>query len=132
MIDYLINVGLSFLPYLGFGVVIFLITLFAVYGTKFLEVKFESEDQKVFNKTIKVIRFVALGVILAGLVIAFASPVNTFKLEHHNKAQTNSHIERLNSARQPEPVVDMARQPKHTDAERKANFDSLVDYKKDE
>ena len=114
MIDYLINVGLSFLPYFTFGVWFWIgvIVLHTIFKDKVKELPlFKSEFRKIFTKGVLIYMIIAL------FAVAMNS-ANTFKLEQHDKVILNQKIQTYNTNRQSGEIVDRTKKPQMTEDER--------------
>jgi|GEM_PF-3115099 len=128
MLDYFINVGLSFMPYLETALSIFL----GVYVIPSILMKIVGMkvDEKL-NSMVKKGAAAAVTVILiVGLIISFTSSANTFKLEQHDKVQLNRQIESRNMNRAELEIVDRNRKPEMTSDERADRFNEIIDYRK--
>ena len=126
MLDYFINVGLSFLPFFGvaFGILFFVVflprVLFRIMGTQL--------DQSVKDIVLKGSLAVIVVILAVGLIFSFTAPANTFKLEHHNKTQLNQRIENQNMNPSMGEIVDRTKKPELTQEERAARFKEITNY----
>ena len=126
MLDYFINVGLSFLPFFGaaFGILFFVVflprVLFRIMGTQL--------DQSVKDIVLKGSLAVIVVILTAGLIFSFTASANTFKLEHHNKTQLNQRIENQNMNPSIGEIVDRTKKPEMTEEERTARFKEITRY----
>ena len=125
MIDYFINVGLSFLPYLGWSGM--LIVLFYI---PLLLLRFRQEYpnlEKIRTILRRTVLIVATSIFAIGLVVSTSSSANTFKLEQHNKVELNRKIESRNSNQPSGEIVDRTRKAM-PEEERAARFEELKRY----
>ena len=126
MLDYFINVGLSFLPFFGvaFGILFFVVflprVLFRIVGIQL--------DQSVKDIVLKGSLAVIAVILAAGLIFSFTTSANTFKLEHHNKVQLNQRIENQNMNPSMGEIVDRTKKPELTQEERAARFKEITNY----
>lgn len=126
MLDYFINVGLSFLPFFGaaFGILFFVVflprVLFRIMGTQL--------DQSVKDIVLKGSLAVIVVILAVGLIFSFTASANTFKLEHHNKTQLNRQIENENMNPSIGEIVDRTKKPELTQEERAARFKEITNY----
>ena len=126
MLDYFINVGLSFLPFFGvaFGILFFVVflprVLFRIVGIQL--------DQSVKDIVLKGSLAVIAVILAAGLIFSFTASANTFKLEHHNKVQLNQRIENQNMNPSMGEIVDRTKKPELTQEERTARFKEITRY----
>lgn len=126
MLDYFINVGLSFLPFFGvaFGILFFVVflprVLFRIMGTQL--------DQSVKDIVLKGSLAVIVVILTAGLIFSFTASANTFKLEHHDKTQLNQRIENQNMNPSMGEIVDRTKKPEMTEEERTARFKEITRY----
>ena len=126
MLDYFINVGLSFLPFFGvaFGILFFVVflprVLFRIVGIQL--------DQSVKDIVLKGSLAVIAVILAAGLIFSFTASANTFKLEHHNKVQLNQRIENQNMSPSMGEIVDRTKKPELTQEERAARFKEITNY----
>ena len=126
MLDYFINVGLSFLPFFGiaFGILFFVVflprVLFRIMGTQL--------DQSVKDIVLKGSLAVIVVILAAGLIFSFTASANTFKLEHHDKTQLNQRIENQNMNPSMGEIVDRTKKPELTQEERATRFKEITNY----
>ena len=126
MLDYFINVGLSFLPFFStaFGVLFFVVfvprVLFRIVGIQL--------DQSVKDIVLKGSLAVIAVILAAGLIFSFTASANTFKLEHHNKIQLNQRIENQNMNPSIGEIVDRTKKSEMTEEERAARFKEITRY----
>ena len=126
MLDYFINVGLSFLPFFGvaFGILFFVVflprVLFRIVGIQL--------DQSVKDIVLKGSLAVIAVILAAGLIFSFTASANTFKLEHHNKTQLNQRIENQNMNPSMGEIVDRTKKPEMGQEERSARFKEIMRY----
>jgi uncharacterized membrane protein len=126
VLDYFINVGLSFLPFFGatFGILFFVVflprVLFRIMGTQL--------DQSVKDIVLKGSLAVIVVILAVGLIFSFTASANTFKLEHHNKTQLNQRIENQNMNPSMGEIVDRTKKPELTQEERAARFKEITNY----
>ena len=126
MLDYFINVGLSFLPFFStaFGVLFFVVfvprVLFRIVGIQL--------DQSVKDIVLKGSLAVIAVILAAGLIFSFTTSANTFKLEHHNKTQLNQRIENQNMNPSIGEIVDRTKKSEMTEEERAARFKEITRY----
>ena len=126
MLDYFINVGLSFLPFfsVAFGILFFVVflprVLFRIVGIQL--------DQSVKDVVLKGSLAVIVVILTAGLIFSFTASANTFKFEHHNKAQLNHRIENRNMNPSIGEIVDRTKKPELTEEERAARFKEITNY----
>ena len=126
MLDYFINVGLSFLPFFStaFGVLFFVVfvprVLFRIVGIQL--------DQSVKDIVLKGSLAVIAVILAAGLIFSFTASANTFKLEHHNKVQLNQRIENQNMSPSMGEIVDRTKKSEMTEEERAARFKEITRY----
>ena len=126
MLDYFINVGLSFLPFFGvaFGILFFVVflprVLFRIVGIQL--------DQSVKDIVLKSSLAVIAVILAAGLIFSFTASANTFKLEHHNKVQLNQRIENQNMSPSMGEIVDRTKKSEMTEEERAARFKEITRY----
>ena len=126
MLDYFINVGLSFLPFFGvaFGILFFVVflprVLFRIMGTQL--------DQSVKDIVLKGSLALVTIILTVGLIFSFTTSANTFKLEHHNKAQLNHRIENQNMNPSIGEIVDRTKKPEMNQEERSARFKDITSY----
>ena len=126
MLDYFINVGLSFLPFFStaFGVLFFVVfvprVLFRIMGTQL--------DQSVKDVVLKGSLAVIVVILAVGLIFSFTASANTFKLEHHNKTQLNQRIENQNMNPSIGEIVDRTKKSEMTEEERAARFKEITRY----
>ena len=126
MLDYFINVGLSFLPFFGvaFGILFFVVflprVLFRIMGTQL--------DQSVKDVVLKGSLAVIVVILTAGLIFSFTASANTFKLEHHDKTQLNQRIENQNMNPSMGEIVDRTKKPEMTEEERTTRFKEITRY----
>ena len=126
MLDYFINVGLSFLPFFGvaFGILFFAVflprVLFRIVGIQL--------DQSVKDVVLKGSLAVIVVILVAGLIFSFTASANTFKLEHHNKTQLNQRIENQNMNPSMGEIIDRTKKPELTQEERAARFKEITNY----
>ena len=126
MLESFINVGLSFLPFFGvaFGILFFVVflprVLFRIMGTQL--------DQSVKDIVLKGSLAVIVVILTAGLIFSFTAYANTFKFEHHNKAQLNHRIENRNMNPSIGEIVDRTKKPELTQEERAARFKEITNY----
>ena len=126
MLDYFINVGLSFLPFFGaaFGILFFVVflprVLFRIMGTQL--------DQSVKDIVLKGSLAVIVVILTAGLIFSFTASANTFKLEHHDKTQLNQRIEKQNMNPSMGEIVDRTKKPELTEEERATRFKEITNY----
>ena len=126
MLDYFINVGLSFLPFFGvaFGILFFVVflprVLFRIMGTQL--------DQSVKDIVLKGSLALVVVILAAGLIFSFTASANTFKFEHHNKTQLNQRIENQNMSPSMGEIVDRTKKPELTQEERAARFKEITNY----
>lgn len=126
MLDYFINVGLSFLPFFGvaFGILFFVVflprVLFRIMGAQL--------DQSVKDIVLKGSLAVIVVILAVGLIFSFTASANTFKLEHHNKTQLNQRIENQNMNPSVGEIVDRTKKPQLTQEERAARFKEITNY----
>ena len=126
MLDYFINVGLSFLPFFGvaFGILFFVVflprVLFRIMGTQL--------DQSVKDIVLKGSLALVTIILTVGLIFSFTTSANTFKLEHHNKTQLNRQIENENMNPSIGEIVDRTKKPELTEEERAARFKEITNY----
>lgn len=126
MLDYFINVGLSFLPFfsVAFGILFFVVflprVLFRIVGIQL--------DQSVKDVVLKGSLAVIVVILTAGLIFSFTASANTFKLEHHNKAQLNHRIENQNMNPSMGEIVDRTKKPELTQEERATRFKEITNY----
>ena len=126
MLDYFINVGLSFLPFFG---VAFGILFFVVFLPRFLFRIVDIQlDQSVKDVVLKGSLAVIVVILAAGLIFSFTASANTFKLEHHNKTQLNQRIENQNMNPSIGEIVDRTKKPEMTEEERTARFKEITRY----
>ena len=126
MLEYFINVGLSFLPFFGvaFGILFFVVflprVLFRIMGTQL--------DQSVKDIVLKGSLAVIVVILAAGLIFSFTASANTFKLEHHDKTQLNQRIENQNMNPSIGAIVDRTKKPELTQEERATRFKEITNY----
>ena len=126
MLEYFINVGLSFLPFFGvaFGILFFVVflprVLFRIMGTQL--------DQSVKDIVLKGSLALVTIILTVGLIFSFTTSANTFKLEHHNKTQLNQRIENQNMNPSMGEIVDRTKKPELTREERAARFKEITNY----
>ena len=126
MLDYFINVGLSFLPFFGvaFGILFFVVflprVLFRIVGIQL--------DQSAKDVVLKGSLAVIVVILAVGLIFSFTASANTFKLEHHNKVQLNQRIENQNMNPSMGAIVDRTKKPELTQEERAARFKEITNY----
>ena len=126
MLDYFINVGLSFLPFFGvaFGILFFVVflprVLFRIVGIQL--------DQSVKDVVLKGSLALVTIILTVGLIFSFTTSANTFKLEHHNKTQLNRQIENENMNPSIGEIVDRTKKPELTQEERAARFKEITNY----
>ena len=126
MLDYFINVGLSFLPFFGvaFGILFFVVflprVLFRIVGIQL--------DQSVKDIVLKGSLALVVVILVVGLIFSFTASANTFKFEHHNKAQLNHRIENRNMNPSIGEIVDRTKKPELTQEERAARFKEIMNY----
>ena len=126
MLDYFINVGLSFLPFFGaaFGILFFVVflprVLFRIMGTQL--------DQSVKDVVLKGSLAVIVVILAVGLIFSFTASANTFKLEHHNRTQLNQRIENQNMNPSMGEIVDRTKKPEMGQEERSARFKEITRY----
>lgn len=126
MLDYFINVGLSFLPFFGvaFGILFFAVflprVLFRIVGIQL--------DQSVKDIVLKGSLALVTIILTVGLIFSFTASANTFKLEHHNKTQLNQRIENQNMNPSIGEIVDRTKKPELTQEERAARFKEITNY----
>lgn len=126
MLDYFINVGLSFLPFFGvaFGILFFVVflprVLFRIMGTQL--------DRPVKDIVLKGSLALVTIILTIGLIFSFTASANTFKLEHHNKTQLNRQIENENMNPSIGEIVDRTKKPQLTQEERAARFKEITRY----
>ena len=126
MLDYFINVGLSFLPFFGvaFGILFFVVflprVLFRIVGIQL--------DQSVKDIVLKGSLALVTIILTVGLIFSFTTSANTFKLEHHNKTQLNQRIENQNMNPSMGAIVDRTKKPELTQEERAARFKEITRY----
>ena len=126
MLDYFINVGLSFLPFFGvaFGILFFVVflprVLFRIVGIQL--------DQSVKDVVLKGSLAVIVVILAAGLIFSFTASANTFKLEHHNKTKLNQRIENQNMNPSMGEIVDRTKKPELTQEERSSRFREITRY----
>ena len=126
MLDYFINVGLSFLPFFGvaFGILFFVVflprVLFRIVGIQL--------DQSVKDVVLKGSLALVTIILTVGLIFSFTTSANTFKLEHHNKTQLNRQIENENMNPSIGEIVDRTKKPELTQEERAARFKEITRY----
>ena len=126
MLDSFINVGLSFLPFFGvaFGILFFVVflprVLFRIMGTQL--------DQSVKDIVLKGSLALVTIILTVGLIFSFTTSANTFKLEHHNKAQLNHRIENQNMNPSIGEIVDRTKKPEMNQEERSARFKDITSY----
>ena len=126
MLEYFINVGLSFLPFFGvaFGILFFVVflprVLFRIMGTQL--------DQSVKDIVLKGSLAVIVVILTAGLIFSFTASANTFKLEHHDKTQLNQRIENQNMNPSMGEIVDRTKKPEMNQEERSARFKDITKY----
>ena len=126
MLDYFINVGLSFLPFFGaaFGILFFVVflprVLFRIVGIQL--------DQSVKDIVLKGSLAVIVVILAVGLIFSFTASANTFKLEHHNKTQLNQRIENQNMNPSMGEIIDRTKKPELTQEERAARFKEITNY----
>ena len=131
MLDYFINVGLSFLPFFGvaFGILFFVVflprVLFRIMGTQLDQ----SVKDIVLKGSLALVTIILVTIILTvGLIFSFTTSANTFKLEHHNKTQLNRQIENENMNPSIGEIVDRTKKPELTQEERAARFKEITNY----
>lgn len=131
MNGYLINVAISFAPYLASSILIWLVLCFAVKVVSVMEA--DGEDDRWTKKSIirlKQIRaIIVTALLIIGLFFSLVFPTNTPKNTIGNVASENRAIENYIMNRTAGDISDISRQPKMDDEERQGHFDSLVDYK---
>ena len=126
MLDYFINVGLSFLPFFGvaFGILFFVVflprVLFRIMGTQL--------DRSVKDIVLKGSLALVVVILVVGLIFSFTASANTFKLEHHNKTQLNRQIENENMNPSIGEIVDRTKKPEMNQEERAARFKEITNY----
>ena len=126
MLEYFINVGLSFLPFFGvaFGVLFFVVfvprVLFRIVGIQL--------DQSVKDIVLKGSLALVTIILTVGLIFSFTTSANTFKLEHHNKTQLNQRIENQNMNPSIGEIVDRTKKSEMTEEERAARFKEITRY----
>ena len=126
MLDYFINVGLSFLPFFStvFGVLFFVVfvprVLFRIVGIQL--------DQSVKDIVLKGSLALVTIILTVGLIFSFTTSANTFKLEHHNKTQLNQRIENQNMNPSIGEIVDRTKKSEMTEEERAARFKEITRY----
>ena len=126
MLDYFINVGLSFLPFfsVAFSILFFVVflprVLFRIVGIQL--------DQSVKDIVLKGSLAVIAVILAAGLIFSFTASANTFKLEHHNKVQLNQRIENQNMSPSMGEIVDRTKKSEMTEEERAARFKEITRY----
>ena len=126
MLEYFINVGLSFLPFFGvaFGILFFVVflprVLFRIMGTQL--------DQSVKDIVLKGSLALVVVILVVGLIFSFTASANTFKLEHHNKTQLNQRIENQNMNPSIGEIVDRTKKSEMTEEERTARFKEITRY----
>ena len=126
MLEYFINVGLSFLPFFGvaFGILFFVVflprVLFRIMGTQL--------DQSVKDIVLKGSLALVVVILVVGLIFSFTASANTFKLEHHNRTQLNQRIENQNMNPSMGEIVDRTKKPEMGQEERSARFKEITRY----
>ena len=126
MLDYFINVGLSFLPFfsVAFGILFFVVflprVLFRIVGIQL--------DQSVKDVVLKGSLALVVVILVVGLIFSFTASANTFKLEHHDKTQLNHRIENQNMNPSMGEIVDRTKKPELTEEERAARFKEIMNY----
>ncbi len=126
MLDYFINVGLSFLPFFStaFGVLFFVVfvprVLFRIVGIQL--------DQSVKDIVLKGSLALVTIILTVGLIFSFTTSANTFKLEHPNKTQLNQRIENQNMNPSISEIVDRTKKSEMTEEERAARFKEITRY----
>ena len=126
MLDYFINVGLSFLPFfsVAFGILFFVVflprVLFRIVGIQL--------DQSVKDVVLKGSLAVIVVILTAGLIFSFTASANTFKLEHHDKTQLNQRIENQNMNPSIGEIIDRTKKSEMTEEERTARFKEITRY----
>ena len=126
MLDYFINVGLSFLPFFG---VAFGILFFVVFLPRFLFRIVDIQlDQSVKDVVLKGSLALVVVILVVGLIFSFTASANTFKLEHHNKVQLNQRIENQNMNPSIGEIVDRTKKSEMTEEERTARFKEITRY----
>ncbi len=126
MLDYFINVGLSFLPFFStaFGVLFFVVfvprVLFRIVGIQL--------DQSAKDVVLKGSLAVIVVILAVGLIFSFTASANTFKLEHHNRTQLNQRIENQNMNPSMGEIVDRTKKPEMGQEERSARFKEITRY----
>ena len=126
MLDYFINVGLSYRPFFGvaFGILFFVVflprVLFRIVGIQL--------DQSVKDVVLKGSLALIVVILVVGLIFSFTASTNTFKLEHHNKTQLNQRIENQNMNPSMGEIVDRTKKSEMTEEERAARFKEITRY----
>ena len=126
MLDYFINVGLSFLPFfsVAFGILFFVVflprVLFRIVGIQL--------DPSVKDAVLKGSLALVVMILVVGLIFSFTASANTFKLEHHNKTQLNQRIENQNMNPSIGEIVDRTKKSEMTEEERTARFKEITHY----
>ena len=126
MLDYFINVGLSFLPFfsVAFGILFFVVflprVLFRIVGIQL--------DQSVKDVVLNGSLALVVVILVVGLIFSFTASANTFKLEHHNKVQLNQRIENQNMNPSIGEIVDRTKKSEMTEEERTARFKEITRY----
>ena len=126
MLDYFINVGLSFLPFfsVAFGILFFVVflprVLFRIVGIQL--------DQSVKDIVLKGSLALVVVILVVGLIFSFTASANTFKLEHHNRTQLNQLIENQNMNPSMGEIVDRTKKSEMTEEERAARFKEITRY----
>jgi len=128
MLDYIVNVGLSFLPYLGTS--IFIIIFAIVLPRIFIRLFNINVEKRLISLIERGVSAVVVVIIALGVIFSLTSSANTFKLEHHDKVQLNQKIESQNTNREVGEIVDRSRKPDMTQEERAKRFDEITDYRK--
>jgi len=135
MQDYLFNVGIDFAGYVGAAIVVLFIGYVAtraVFVNAALKGTECFETHIVANRVRLCGWYVAIAILVVGLILSTTSPSNTFKNEVHDPAARQKQIQAVNQEKRAtvkREVVDISRQPDLTREERAAIFSTLTDYK---
>lgn len=135
MLDYAVNVSFAASTYIIVGLFVYLAlpmlldTWWNYYKDRltdrtFLRLEIMVADLRKWTKIL------GLVIIVGGTTTTALNPTHTYKREYHDKSELNSKITNELKARPVAPIVDLGRQPKHTDAERAERFEALTDYSK--
>lgn len=137
MESYLINVSISFAPYI-IGAVLLLVFVFAINKSyeAWIEFKYGDSPERAAAKKVSsaamglVTKIVFPSILGLGLIISLVAPSNTYKHgSGHSRVQRDTQIQQINRSPSQATVQDISRQPALDSEGRRQRTEELHDFR---